>query len=113
MPELDPLAGEELIRISLEVGGAVEFHFEKMTASIACSFVLRSIGHHWTIIGDKSGDLSALWGLIGRKVRDVKWADSLKITFDDGSEIDIPSASGKYRGEFRGEFQGREVYEEF
>lgn len=97
--EADPLAGDELIRVTLETY-EVHFQFAKSTVQIGAPFILEREGHVLAEIQPESraGEISQLWQLVGKTVREVVWTEPVRIVFSDHLELLIPPRPGRFRG---------------
>jgi hypothetical protein len=47
---------------------------------------------------NRSGAIGALWTLVGHQAVAALWGKSVLISFDDGSEVEIPPSESGWRG---------------
>ena len=109
-PTDDPLVGDEVVRVSLETF-EVDLRFQRSTLEIGCEFTIVSGSQREKIDPEShTGNIFALWNLIGTTVQSVEWDEALSIRFSNGSMIQIPPTPGRQRGAILGP---GDSYEEF
>jgi hypothetical protein len=111
----EPYVAEELIRITVETYG-VYLVFDETVLQLGAPFLVTAKGVSAEIRpSERKGNLSALWMLIGERVVNTDWSDTITFTFQDGSEIKILPAPGIVRGSIVGKkkVEGAVLWEDF
>lgn len=96
---LQTLTGDVLQGMRLD-GYSVELEFAGANLQLFTAFSL--VGNDDSEASfrpeQRSGDAAALWALIGQKITDVAWADTIVLSFGGGAQLSIPPADDGPRG---------------
>lgn len=97
VPQANPILDEELIRISIEPY-QIHFEFSNTVLQIGGKFSVKSNSKHIIIDPEnRSGEISILWKLIGRRAIKVDWNSEIVMEFEDKSLVKIMK-SESFRG---------------
>ncbi|MER8421158.1 hypothetical protein NKI95_22480 [Mesorhizobium sp. M0306] len=93
----DSWIGNELIRVLLE-SDSVDLKFIDVTVELWTLFKVAHDGGAgvWINPDNRNGDVSTIWSLVGTRLVEVALEDTVRIRFDNGSEIMVPP--GNRRG---------------